>query len=69
MSNNRFDTCGSSESLADSLTTVGRSHDDTSDILEVCGVIDDSCVCLLMTIENVYPGKGVNVGNIEFVLD
>lgn len=54
MSYHRLEPSSSGQSLADSLTTIGRGHDDTGDIIEICGEVDNPGVGLLVAVQDVY---------------
>jgi hypothetical protein len=49
MSDNRLETSSTGDSLGYTITAIGRSDDDTSDVVEVGGVVDKSGVGLLVT--------------------
>jgi hypothetical protein len=49
MSDNGLETSSTGDSLGYTITAIGRGDDDTSDVVEVGGVVDKSGVGLLVT--------------------
>ena len=68
MSHDWLQTSRSGQRLTDAFTTVWRGHDDTGDVLEVCGEVDDPGVGLLVTVQDVYPGKGLDPSDVKLGL-